>query len=90
MKKTYLGKITNFYAKPGVAEIKLENGDLAEGETILITGPTTGALEIKVTGLRDAGKNESPRVGRGELCSIKTPERVRKSDKVFKWESIPR
>ena len=90
MKKTYLGKINNFYTKPGVAEIKLENGDLAEGDTILITGPTTGALEIKVTGLRDAGKNESPTVKRGELCSIKTPERVRKSDKVFKWESIPR
>ncbi len=89
MKKTYLGKITNFYTKPGVAEIKLENGDLSEGETILITGPTTGAMEINVTGLRDAGKNESSKVCRGELCSIKTPGRVRRSDKVFKWERIP-
>jgi len=90
MKKTYLGIITNYYTRPGVAEIKLENGDLSEGDNILITGPTTGALEIKVSGLRDAGKNESPIVSRGNLCSLKTPARVRKSDKVFRWEHLSR
>ena len=44
-RKVYLGKVTNYFAKLNVAEIKLENGDLEKGETILITGPTTGVIE---------------------------------------------
>ena len=47
-RKVYLGKVTNYFTKLGVAEIRLENGDLTKGETILITGPTTGVVEYTV------------------------------------------
>lgn len=87
MKKTYIGKITNYYARIGVAEIKLENGDLSKGDTILITGPTSGALEYSVGEIRDEKLNITEKAPKGTLCSVKTDIRVRKSDKVFKWEN---
>lgn len=83
-RKVYLGKITNYFTRLGVAEIKLENGDLTTGETILITGPSTGTLEYIVGEIRVALK-ETARALKGEFCSIKTPDVLRRSDKVYKW-----
>ena len=37
-RKVYLGRVTNYFRKLNVAEIKLENGDLEKGDSILITG----------------------------------------------------
>ena len=37
-RKVYLGKITNYFTKLNVAEIKLENGDLKTDEKIVILG----------------------------------------------------
>jgi len=85
MRKIYLGKVTNYFSKPGVAEIKLETGDLKTGDDLIITGPTTGILEHTVTGLRDAATSEAETVPKGEICSISVPKPVRRSDKVFKW-----
>ena len=51
-RKIYIGKITNYFTKLNVAEIKLENGDLNKGDTILVTGPTTGAIYYDVDEIR--------------------------------------
>ena len=83
-RKVYLGKITNYFTKLNVAEIKLENGDLNRGDTILITGPTTGVVEYNVEEIR-VDLNVSEKAMKGELCSIKTPDYLRRSDKVYKW-----
>jgi len=83
-RKLYLGKITNYFAKINVAEIKLENGDLKKGETILITGPTTGVVEYLVDEVRVDLKVAETAL-KGELCSIKTTDYLRRSDKVYKW-----
>jgi len=83
-RKVYLGKITNYFTKLTVAEIKLENGDLNKGDTILITGPTTGVVEYNVDEIRVDLKVAEKAV-KGELCSIKTPDYLRRSDKVYKW-----
>lgn len=84
MKKVYLGKVTNYFTKLKVAEIKLENGDLAKGETILVTGPTTGVGEIVVDEVRVDLKPVEKAL-KGELCSIPSEEYLRRSDKVYKW-----
>lgn len=84
-RKIYLGKVTNYFAKPGVAEIKLETADLSMGDELIITGPTTGLVRHSVTELRDAYEKKANTVSRGELCSIKTAEPVRRSDRVFRW-----
>lgn len=83
-RKLYIGKITNYFRKLSVAEIKLENGDLVNGDTILITGPTTGVVEYTVGEIRvDLTATDVAR--KGEFCSIMTPDFLRRSDKVYKW-----
>jgi U32 family peptidase len=84
-RKIYLGKITNYFRKLGVAEIKLETSDLECGETILITGPTTGVVETIISELRDENENPVKKVIKGTLCSIPSATVLRRSDKVFKW-----
>jgi len=84
-RKIYIGKVTNWFSRLSVAEIKLEAGDLSRGDTILITGPTTGITEHIVTELRDEATNPAEAVTRGTLCSVQLPVQVRRSDKVFRW-----
>jgi putative protease len=83
-RKVYLGKITNFFTKLNVAEIKVENGDLCKGDNILIIGPTTGVVEYTVGEIR-VDLKETEKALKGELCSIKTDDLLRRSDKVYKW-----
>jgi U32 family peptidase len=83
-RKIYLGKVTNYFTKLNVAEIKLESGDLNKGDVILITGPTTGVVEYTIDEIR-VDLNITEKALKGELCSIKTPDFLRRSDKVYKW-----
>ncbi len=80
--KVYLGRITNYFAKIGVAEIKLENGDLARGNKILVTGPTTGAVEY-VAGEIRVDLQTVEKAHKGDLCSIPVNDFMRRSDKVY-------
>jgi putative protease len=83
-RKIYLGKITNYFTKINVAEIKLENGDLKFGDDILIIGPSTGVVEIKTGEIR-VDLKETEKALKGELCSIKVSDYLRRSDKVYRW-----
>jgi putative protease len=83
-RKIYIGKITNYFNRLNVAEIKLENGDLSKGDTILVTGPTTGAIYYETDEIRVDLKVTEKAI-KGELCSIKTTDQLRRSDKVYKW-----
>jgi putative protease len=84
-RKIYLGKVTNYFSKLKVAEIKLETGDLSKGDALIITGPTTGIVEHTVSELRDEATSPAEIVAKGSLCSVHLPVPVRRSDKVFKW-----
>ena len=46
--KVYAAKAIRYFSKIGVAEFKLESSELAVGDEVVITGPTTGALIFKV------------------------------------------
>lgn len=81
-KKVYVGKITNYFSKLGVAEISVEAVPLEKGERLLILGPTTGAIEFTPDEIRvELLPVETAR--QGTRCSVKT-ELVRRNDKVFK------
>ena len=83
-RKVYLGKVTNYFRKLNVAELKLENGDLARGDTILIMGPTTGVIEHTVEEIR-VDLKETGKALKGEFCSIRISDIIRRSDKIYKW-----
>jgi putative protease len=69
-----------------VAEIKLEAGNLNRDDTILIIGPTTGVTEHKVGEIR-VDLKETEKALKGELCSVKIPDYLRRSDRIYKWIS---
>lgn len=82
-RKMYIGKITNYFAKIGVAEIKIETHDITVGDEIKIIGETTGVYDDVVEEIRlDLDPVKS--VKKGDLCSIKTNEIVRRGDKLYK------
>jgi len=83
-RKLYVGKVTNYFKKIGVAEIKVEANILSLNQEIKIIGPTTGVYEDQVSEIRlDDGAivAEAPK---GSICSIKTSEVLRRGDKVYK------
>lgn len=82
-RKEYIGKVTNYFSKIGVAEIKLDTKVLAVGDEIQINGPTTGVYEATIEDIRVDEKSVKQTV-KGELCSIRTTELVRRMDKVFR------
>ena len=86
-RKTYVGKITNYFEKIGVAEILIETGSISVGDTIVISGPTTGVYEGVVPEIRVDLKPVEKTV-KGELCSIPVPQKLRRSDKVFLFMSF--
>ncbi len=83
-RKVYLGKITNYFNKIAVAEIKLETGSLKKHDKLLIIGPTTGVIEYTVGEIRVDMKNVEL-AEKGEKCSVPSPDLLRRSDKVYKW-----
>lgn len=83
-KKTYIGKITNYFSNIGVAEVLIETGTLSVGNNILIIGPSTGVAEMKIPEIRVELKPVE-RAGKG-VCSIPVKEKLRRSDKVYLFE----
>ncbi|MFU8842476.1 MAG: peptidase U32 family protein [Bacteroidales bacterium] len=82
-RKVYVGLVTNYFSKLGVAEIKMETQDLHVGDEIRIIGPTTGVYEDTVGEIRVELKNVD-QTHKGEMCSIPVKELVRRGDKVYK------
>lgn len=88
-KKILLGKVTNYFTKLRVGEFKLESYDLQVGEEILIQGPTTGTLQMKVAEIR-LDLQPVEKVEKGVLFSMPVDEKLRKGDKLYKWvETTP-
>lgn len=82
-KKVYIGKGTHFYPKPQIGEFKIEAFDITIGDTILITGPTTGAKELEVNDMMVNDKKLSKGT-KGDLVTIPLGFRIRPSDKLYK------
>lgn len=82
-RKIYIGKTTNYFKKLKVAEFLIEAYDLKLEDEILITGPTTGVVQIKVNEIRVELKNVD-KSKKGELCSVPIDTLIRRSDKIYK------
>jgi len=86
LKKVYTGKVTNYFSRIGVAEVLVETGALQVGDTLVIIGPTTGAIEMEVKELR-VDEINCETANKGERCSLPVEEPLRRSDKVYKLVS---
>ena len=82
-RKQYVGKGVKYFSKLGVAEFTCEACEFSVGDKMLITGPTTGALYVTVDEIHDDVQSVQT-AQKGTRVSIKVPEKVRPSDKLFK------
>jgi putative protease len=82
-RKIYIGKITNYFSKIKVAEVKIETHSLSVGDEIKILGQTTGVYEDVVKEIRVDLKKAKKTI-KGEICSIPVKSLVRRSDKLYK------
>lgn len=83
--KVLIGKGIKYFSKLGVAEFQIESGSLRVGDEILVTGPTTGAVTQVVEEIRvDLKPVEEAK--KGDRFSIRMSEKIRPSDKLFKWQ----
>ena len=82
-RKVYVGKVTNYFKRLGVAEVLIEASPLAVGDEILWMGETTGVVEQIVGEIRlDEKSVES--VKQGDICSIKVEGgEIRRGDKLY-------
>ncbi|AZJ33110.1 putative protease [Tenacibaculum mesophilum] len=82
-KKVYLGKGMHYFPKAEIGEFKIEAYDLAIGDTILITGPTTGTQEMELKSMFVNDK-EAQTATKGDEVTMKLDFRIRPSDKLYK------
>ncbi len=82
--KQYVAKGIRYFSNIGVAEFQMESGELQVGDEIIITGPTTGAIITTVEEIRVDLKPVEKTV-KGERFSIKVSEKVRPSDRLYRW-----
>ncbi len=81
-RKVYCGRAVRYYSRLQVAEFKIEACELSVGDSILVTGPTTGALRATVSEIRyDLQPVQVAR--QGWHISIPLPTKVRHNDKLF-------
>lgn len=83
-KKIYIGKGQKYFEKIGVGEFLMESHDLQTGDKIIITGPTTGYIELIATEIRADDGTVIPKANKGDVISIAIPEKIRPSDKLYK------
>ncbi|MGB0431518.1 MAG: U32 family peptidase [Bacteroidia bacterium] len=87
-KKIFVGRGQKYFGKIGVGEFTVETNNLKVGDKILITGPTTGALKHTVDEIRNDGGQVVESVAKGDVFSMKIPETVRPSDKLYKLVKV--
>jgi putative protease len=81
-RKEFVGRVTNYYKIPQVAEITMETGNLESGNKILISGETTGVVELKIDKIIFEDKAVT-QVGKGNIFTVFCEEPVRPRDSVY-------
>ncbi len=77
-----VGKVTHFFSKAGAAGIEITSGGLKIGDTIHIKGHTSDFTQTIASMQVDNQAVDAANVG--DLIGIKTKERAREHDKVYK------
>lgn len=86
--RVYLGKVTNYFSRIGVAEVRLQTDQLLKvGDKYQVTGETTGVYSDVVTEMhtKDGVVSESRQ---GDLFSVKTTVPLHRGDKVYRVDRV--
>ena len=85
-RKVLVGKVTKYFSRLGVGEIAVQASTFKQGDKLLITGNTTGAMYLHATEIHgDNGViSEAPQ---HTLVSVPVPDKVRHNDKVFRIDT---
>lgn len=82
--KQYAAKGVKWFSRLGVGEFLMEAAELCVGDEVVITGPTTGALVVKVEDIRVDGRSVEKAV-KGDSFSIAVPAKIRPADRLYRW-----
>ncbi len=88
-KKVYAGTVQKYYPKAGVAEIFIHTRGIHLKEKLSIQGPSTGLVTLSAESFRVNDQFAVSAV-KGDLVTIPCSKKVRKNDKVYVLESIPK
>ncbi|SCY19541.1 oxygen-dependent tRNA uridine(34) hydroxylase TrhO [Flavobacterium caeni] len=82
VKKKPIGKGIHFFPKASIGQFFLESGELKPGDTVLISGPTTGDQQLTIA---EMFVDDAPAqiATSGDIVSFKVPFRIRLSDKLY-------
>ena len=81
--KSRIGIVTNYFAKPRVAEILLYSGGFYPGARLLVQGSTTGSVEICAEAPLMDGVPAAGPVPGGSTVTLECPVKVRRGDAVY-------
>ncbi len=82
MEEIEIGRVSDYFAKVGVAGIEITNGELRKGDTIRITGHTTD-LTLVIESIQ-IEHEQVEKAKTGDSIGIKVEDRVRANDKVLR------
>jgi len=81
--KVYVGKCTNWFSRLSVGEFLIEAAEISAGDKLMVTGNATGCITFVLVDPRvDLESVEA--VPQGVAVSFRTPEKVRRGDKLYK------
>jgi putative protease len=82
MAEKRIGEVVKFFAKPSVAAVKIEEGEISVGDSVKYVGHTTDFIDVIKT-MEVENKSVEKAVA-GDFIGVKVSDRVRPGDEVFK------
>ena len=84
-RKVFVGEVTKYYPRIGVAEVLVRAGSLTLGDEVWITGTKTGALRSRLTEIRLGDHATSvTHVEKGSIVSLPIPQKVQVGDQLYR------
>lgn len=83
-RKVLVGKVVNYFSRIGVAEMAVEATTFKQGDKLLITGNTTGAMYLHANEIHDDDGSPVSEALQGHRVSVAVPGKVRPGDKLFR------
>jgi U32 family peptidase len=85
--RIFVGQIAHYFPKAGIAEINVTAHEICVGDRLVIMGKTTGVMKLTIEEMMSHDEEDKSKSiqksGKPALVTIKVPNRVRLSDKVY-------